>query len=557
MCVTIGSYPRSYYEAAITEGRILVSGRKVECDYQIKGADELTHTVHRHEPAVALANRMVPDIDDPSKDNHSQAIVHEDDNLLVIDKPATLPIHPCGGYNFNSLFEVLSQWKPDSYSAGKLFTIHRLDRLTSGLVVIAKSSAIARSLGACIKDRHGCEKIYLARVKGKFPLNLQNMDRSSLKHPWEFHYVPQVCKNNGLEGEKDGENKCYKHILLPPCQCGELVEHDPNWRGGLRIPIINGRNNHSESGKSKNEAASFCGLGYWITDGSGNVILQNSSLQNLFDQCEAISLEEMLTRAIGSAPESGSQRVPADQSVHWLNFSSPCRISSHKNGICETGSFYELQSENDRKGIKPAQTSFTLLSYDNSSDTSLVVAKPLTGRTHQIRLHLQALGHPIANDHNYGGELWFQDEEGKSVSRMCRDWLNQLDRGGVSGTTDAAQVIPKNSTNADTPATEAEIYHAAANRARKDSEPILDFIEKTCVWCARCRGVDSLATCPESKVDNMNAVLRRTLMEYLVRSPGIWLHALQYSLKPNNDEGGEGKTLCYRTALPSWSTGCR
>ena len=82
-----GSYPKCYYEGAIKAGRILVSGKKVQCDYRVKGGDDLTHTVHRHEPAVGLADTSSAD---PIR------IVYEDDKLLVVDKPATLPIHPCG-----------------------------------------------------------------------------------------------------------------------------------------------------------------------------------------------------------------------------------------------------------------------------------------------------------------------------------------------------------------------------------------------------------------------------------------------------------------------------
>lgn len=265
----------------------------------------------------------------------------------------------------------------------------------------------------------------------------------------------------------------------------------------------------------------------------------------------------MIARSIGSAPKNGSKGIPTKESFLWLNFACPCRIASHKNGVCEAGNFAELNNENDRKRIKPAQTSFALVSYDDSSDTSLVVCKPVTGRTHQIRLHLQKLGHPIANDHCYGGELWFGDEEGKEVCRKSRDWLDSLDRGTASDANECKkmQVAPEISltavdvvTNADTPATDAEIYQAAANRPREEGESILDFIEKTCVWCARCRGVDKL-----DGSDSEAAVFRRTLMEYLVRSQGIWLHALQYSLKVD-DENMQTKTLCYRTELPSWAT---
>jgi len=83
----LGSYPKSYYEGAIEAGRILVSGKKVTCNYLIKGGDELIHLVHRHEPAVGLADLSS---DDPIR------VVYENEKVLVIDKPATLPIHPCG-----------------------------------------------------------------------------------------------------------------------------------------------------------------------------------------------------------------------------------------------------------------------------------------------------------------------------------------------------------------------------------------------------------------------------------------------------------------------------
>jgi len=174
-------------------------------------------------------------------------------------------------------------------------------------------------------------------------------------------------------------------------------------------------------------------------------------------------------------------------------------------------------------------------------------------RIFQIRLHLQKLGHPIANDHNYGGELWFGDEEGKAACKQSRDWLDKLDQG--TGDTATNVITPQDSTNADTPATEAEIYHAAANRKREDGESILDYIQKTCVFCARCYGSDCLNASDDTLVvsKQKDAVLKRTMMEYLVRSQGIWLHALQYSLKTTDDGNKEGKSISYRTDLPSWA----
>ena len=512
-----GSYPRSYYEAAIKAGRILVSGNKVDCDYKIKGGDELTHTVHRHEPAVGLSNRLSQD---PIK------IVYEDETLLVVDKPATLPIHPCGGYNFNSLLEILAHWKPDSFGTGKLFTVHRLDRLTSGLVLIAKSSALARTLGNCIMQRDGCEKAYLARVNGKFSIGLQ----SKHNHSWAF--VP--TQQEGEAGDGEYPSKRQKNTMAP-CQYGEMQESERKfWKGGLLASL---------NGDEIKGTRSNAGLGFWMTDGSG-AMAPHALLRDFMNQCDDVSVEDMINRAIRLATTDNDSS--ANRSLLWLNFACPCRIASHKNGVCEAGDFADLVDPVDRKGIKPAQTSFVLLSYDALSDTSLVLCKPVTGRTHQIRLHLQKLGHPIANDQCYGGQLWFGDEEGKKVCDESREWLGRLDRG-------SGILTPDNSTNADTPATDAEIYHAAADRPREDGESILHFIAKSCVWCARCRGADNDVDDSRSKCQDELAVFRRTLMEYLVRSQGIWLHALQYTLI-TQDETGQNKILRYRTALPSWAS---
>ena len=58
-----GSYPSSYYETAIRQGRILVSDKKVSTSYIIKGGDILSHTVHRHEPGVAVQCNIEPYLD--------------------------------------------------------------------------------------------------------------------------------------------------------------------------------------------------------------------------------------------------------------------------------------------------------------------------------------------------------------------------------------------------------------------------------------------------------------------------------------------------------------
>lgn len=66
----------------------------------------------------------------------------------------------------------------------------------------------------------------------------------------------------------------------------------------------------------------------------------------------------------------------------------------------------------DKTNGKPAQTRYQVLSFDAASNTSRVALEPITGRTHQLRVHMQALGHPILGDTLYGGA------EGKQTPRL-------------------------------------------------------------------------------------------------------------------------------------------
>jgi 23S rRNA-/tRNA-specific pseudouridylate synthase len=488
---------------------ILISGKRVNCNYKIQGGDELTHTVHRHEPAVGLSEYTTTNpCNQPPVD-----IIYEDDSLLVVDKPSTMPIHPCGAYHYNSLFEILSHWKPHQYGPGKLYTIYRLDRLTSGVVLLAKNASLAKTLGKCIAERDGCAKIYLARVKGKFPLNVPVQDKID---SWKFY-----------QDESDASS-----AISSPCIHGECSQASrKHWKGGVQVPLNKCDNN------------SCAGLGYWFTDQKGRVNTA-ISVQDVFQQATTMPKSYILDVST-NIHISDSTYQTNDTPLCWLNFACPCRVSSHKDGICEAGDFAHLADEKERKTIKPAQTSFTILTYDDSSDTSVVLAKPITGRTHQIRLHLQQLGHPIANDHCYGGELWCDDSISQEACDKARQWLNQLD--------DTASM---QSTLSDVPATDAEIYHLVANTQRLDGESTLTFIEKTCVWCARCMGAvsgDAKSNInDQTRKKRHDAVSNRTIVEYFVRSQGIWLHALQYSLI-KCDFNEMNKTLSYQTKLPRWA----
>lgn len=92
-------------------------------------------------------------------------IVHEDNDMIVINKPAGIPVHPAGRYNYNSIVEIMRAergcgWNP--------LPCNRLDRLTSGVMFIGKHAVAAEELSLQIRGRT-VKKEYVARVIGEFP----------------------------------------------------------------------------------------------------------------------------------------------------------------------------------------------------------------------------------------------------------------------------------------------------------------------------------------------------------------------------------------------------
>jgi tRNA pseudouridine synthase 9 len=143
--------PDNKQEKAIIEGRVVLNGKPVPSTKTIvRNGEVISHTLHRHEPPVT---------------SKPIGIVHEDDDMIVIDKPAGMPVHPAGRYNFNSIIEIMRadrgyNWNP--------LPCNRLDRLTSGIMFIGKHRQAAEDLSAQIRGRT-VKKEYITRVVGEFP----------------------------------------------------------------------------------------------------------------------------------------------------------------------------------------------------------------------------------------------------------------------------------------------------------------------------------------------------------------------------------------------------
>jgi tRNA pseudouridine32 synthase len=287
--------PLEYYRKAMESGAVMVNAAVVGPDYVVRNGDKITHTAHRHEPPVTA---------DPI------GIIHEDDGMLVINKPAGIPVHPTGRYKYNSLTEILKSERGPHFLP---HPCHRLDRLTSGIMLIGKTPEATVRMTDQIKER-SVRKEYLARVIGKFP---------------------------------DGEIVCDQPIL--------------------QISPKLGLNRVRANGKPARTV--FKRLAYYVPQES-----------------KTFDAEEQ--QVVPDHGEDGQRRL-------W----------SPKHGY------------------------------------SIVRCLPLTGRTHQIRVHLQFLGHPIANDPIYanrrvwGISLGYNDTDGSQDAD--EDVISRLSRMGKEDVADA------------------------------------------------------------------------------------------------------------------------
>lgn len=367
--------PPEYYRKSMESGAIHVNGQQVGPDHCLRNGDLISHTLHRHEPPVTL---------------NPIGVIHEDDDMIVINKPSGIPVHPAGRYKFNSVVEIMKAER------GQNFIPHpcnRLDRLTSGIMFIAKSVGAAEALGNKIKQRT-VRKEYISRVVGKFP---------------------------------DGDVVCDQPILL--------------------ISPKLGLNRVRASGKTARTV--FRKMAYY--------------------------------------PSSGRKNDPLEDSL--------------KFGDAMEG----------RKGCKTQRIGSdgleTYKPWQEKKGYSIVRCLPVTGRTHQIRVHLQFLGHPIQNDPIYANQ---------------RVWGLNLGQADAEGTENSDEdIISRLSRMGKDEVAEAVVYY----------DEMIDRYEK-------------------NRAEKMTGEACEICDTPLYSDPGshelsLWLHSLRYE-----DAGGEWS---YTSPLPEWA----
>jgi 23S rRNA pseudouridine1911/1915/1917 synthase len=149
-------FSRAYLQKLIVQGCILVNGQRTKANQRLNKVDRITVELPLL-PAHPLAEPI------------PLAIIYEDKDILVIDKPAGLTVHPAPGHPSHTLVNAVLAHCPGlamSNDLGRPGIVHRLDKDTSGLIVIAKNDFAREYVAAQFKSRT-VTKGYLVLVKGK------------------------------------------------------------------------------------------------------------------------------------------------------------------------------------------------------------------------------------------------------------------------------------------------------------------------------------------------------------------------------------------------------
>jgi len=169
----IEGWSRARLQRLIENEDVLVNGKSAKPSYKLREHDEVE--VELIAPAT---DAFVPE-------NIPIEIVYEDDTLLVVNKPAGLVVHPAAGTPSGTLANALAyhfQHLPGEASKVRPGLVHRLDRDTSGLLVVAKTESALENLSDQFRDRT-VYKSYVALVHGRLASNSGKIDQPLARDP--------------------------------------------------------------------------------------------------------------------------------------------------------------------------------------------------------------------------------------------------------------------------------------------------------------------------------------------------------------------------------------
>jgi len=165
---------RTLVKKSINKGDILLNGRTTKPHHQLNCGDIITGKIPQPASEMSLTPEKIP-LD----------IVYEDSDIIVVNKPAGIVVHPGAGVYSGTLVNALLYYCKNLSSAGgaaRPGIVHRIDKGTSGLLVVAKNDAAHRKLARQFKERK-VKRVYIAFVRGIVELDNGKIELPIGRHP--------------------------------------------------------------------------------------------------------------------------------------------------------------------------------------------------------------------------------------------------------------------------------------------------------------------------------------------------------------------------------------
>ncbi len=200
-------HSRNQWQKAIKNADILLNNKKTRPSRKLQTGEKVAYVANYEEHEV----------------NKNWSLVYEDKEFLLVNKPPNLPCHPAGPFFHNTLWALLVE------KYGKIYMINRLDRETSGLMLIAKSASCAKKLSELLQN-NSIKKQYYCLVHGKFPEKLSangylsnDINSQVLKKRVYTDNLPMHIKNETSETHFELlEYKNDKSLLKVTLKTGRL-----------------------------------------------------------------------------------------------------------------------------------------------------------------------------------------------------------------------------------------------------------------------------------------------------------------------------------------------
>ena len=165
--------PKTRVYRIIRKGEVRVNKKRVSADYRLQ-----LHDVVRIPPVRIPEQSPVQRPPERLIEQLEKSILYENDQLIILDKPSGLAVHGGSSLSFG-LIETLRQMRPENKS---LELAHRLDRDTSGCLVVTKRRSMLRHFHNQLQQKEKVEKLYHALVVGKWPARKEIVNAPLMKN---------------------------------------------------------------------------------------------------------------------------------------------------------------------------------------------------------------------------------------------------------------------------------------------------------------------------------------------------------------------------------------